>query len=52
MSKQDRQGVRTPANLEQKYAFDRTMSELEAITREQGAQLTRQSQTMQAKFYE
>lgn len=46
MNKRDRQGVRTPANLEQKYAFGKTMSELELTARNQGNQLTRQNQTM------
>ncbi len=46
MSKQDRQGARSPAELEQKYAFGKSMSELEAIAKSQGEQLTRQNQEM------
>ena len=46
MSKQDRQGARTPAELEQKYALGQSMSELEAMVEKQGEQLTRQNQVM------
>ena len=46
MSKQDRQGARTPAELEQKYEFGKSMSDLEAVAEKQGEQLSRQKQTM------
>jgi chromosome segregation ATPase len=46
MSKQDRQGARTPAELEQKYAFGKSMSDLEAATMKNSDQLSRQNQTM------
>ena len=46
MSKRDRQGVRTPANLEQKYAFGKTMSDFESALKRQSDQISRQSQSM------
>lgn len=48
MSKQDRQGVRTPADLEQKYNFGQAFSDQKAALERHGEQLSRlnDAQTM------
>lgn len=46
MSKQDRQGARTPADLERKYEFGQRMSKLETTTKSQSEQLNRQEQEL------
>lgn len=43
MSKQDRQGARTPADLERKYDFDQSFAQLEATTKKQNDQISRQT---------
>ena len=46
MSKQDRHGARTPADLERKYEFGQTLSELQETSRKQSDQISRQNDTM------
>ena len=46
MSKQDRQGARTPAELERKYEFGQTLSQLEEATQKQSDLISRQGNTM------
>lgn len=45
MSKRDRQGARTPADLERKYEFD-FISRLESDSKKQSEQIDRQNRTM------
>lgn len=44
MSKQDRQGVRTPAGLEQKYDLGKSLSNLEAKAKANAEQISKQGQ--------
>lgn len=46
MSKQDRQGARTPADLERKYEFGESLSKLESETKKQSEQIDRQNRAM------
>lgn len=46
MSKQDRQGSKTPADVERKYGLGQTLSEIEEATRKQSDQISRQNSTM------
>ena len=46
MSKQDRQGARTPANLEQKYSFGRVFSQQERENARQNEEMNQQNLTM------
>lgn len=46
MSKQDRQGARTPADLERKYEFGQALSEMEEASKKQSDQIARQNNTM------
>ena len=46
MSKQDRQGARTPADLERKYEFGQALSSIEESTKKQSDQISRQNSTM------
>lgn len=46
MSKQDRQGARTPANLEQKYSFGRVFSQQERENTRQNEEMKKQNLTL------
>ena len=46
MSKRDRQGARTPADLERKYEFGQSLSEMEEVSKKQSDQIARQNDTM------
>lgn len=46
MSRQDRQGARTPAGLEQKYNFGRVFSDQKKTEARQDSEMSRQSMTM------
>ncbi len=46
MSKQDRQGVRTPAQLEQKYRLGETLPKSSETQSKQGSQISQLSQTL------
>lgn len=45
-SKQDRQGVRKPSDLEQKYEFGQTLSQLEEASKQNSERISKQGQEM------
>jgi hypothetical protein len=52
MSKQDRQGVRTPADLERKYNFGKTFAELMGLAQDAQKSVSQMETSLQSTFLE